>query len=141
MQRNEFRSYRSKILLKVLTVCHHHHHRTIILNMGLMHLPEIDYCRTSWVLEVPFFSHVLPRFEMIFSMLHIGHTAPHHPQRKKDKVKALLELLIPKFQQSFDVRKEIAIDETMVGFSMQIFHKPIRTSKANQMGSQSFHHG
>ena len=91
----------------------------IILNMGLIHLPEIeDYWKTSWVSEVPFFPRVISRdrFEMIFSMLHIGKIQDNQPCQKIDKVKPLLDLLIPTFQQSYDVYNAIAIDETMVGF-------------------------
>lgn len=51
----------------------------IVLNMGLIHVPELeDYWKVSWVCEIPFFSRVLPRdrFELIFWMLHVGPPAP-----------------------------------------------------------------
>ena len=49
----------------------------IILNMGLIVLPELeDYWKTSWVSEVSFLVRVMPRdrFELIFWLLHVGST-------------------------------------------------------------------
>jgi len=49
----------------------------IMLNMGIIRLPELeDYWKTSWVAVIPFFSRVMARdhFESIFWMLHVSHS-------------------------------------------------------------------
>ena len=95
----------------------------LLLNMGIIQLPDIeDYWKTSWVCQIPFFSTVLPRdrFQEIFWMMHIG-TAGSTP-RKIDKIKPLLDILLPRF---YKPSKNLSIDETMVGFRGQnnICHK------------------
>ena len=56
---------------------------SIVLNMGLIELPQIeDYWKTSWVSEVPFFSRV-DRFELIFWLLHVSHSKSRG--REKDR--------------------------------------------------------
>ena len=80
--------------------------------MGLIHLPELeDYWKVSWVCEIPFFSRVLrrDRFELIFWMLHVGRPVPGRRDKKVDKVKPLLDMLIKKFQSSYDMGRNIAI--------------------------------
>ena len=49
---------------------------SITFNMGIIQLPEIvDYWKTCWSLEVPFFTSVMwrYRFEQIFWLLHTSH--------------------------------------------------------------------
>ena len=78
----------------------------IILNMGLIVLPEHeDYWKTSWVSEVLFFARVMPRdrCELIFWLLHVGTTLATSPTRRIDKVQALLNLLVPRFQASYNI--------------------------------------
>ena len=113
----------------------------IVLNMGLIHLPELeDYWKTSWVCEVPFFSRILPRdrFELIFWLLHVGLPQSTRPEKKITKVKALLDLLISKFQNSFDVRRHVAIDETMVGFRGRFGAKQYMPKKPTKWGIKAF---
>ena len=71
-----------------------------------------------WVSEVSFFARVMPRnrFELIFWLLHVGSTMTTGPTRRIDKVQALLNLLLPRFQASYNIGKHVAIDETIVGF-------------------------
>ena len=91
----------------------------IILNMGLIELPNIhDYWSTSWVSEVPFFSGVMSRsrFTIIFWLLHVSHEREGGTSHRLDKVRSMLELLIPKFQSSYMPSQNISVDETMVGF-------------------------
>ena len=87
-----------------------------MLNMGLIVLPELeDYWYTSWISEVSFFARVMPR-ELKIWLLYVGSTMTTGTTRRIDKVEALLNLLIPRFQTSYNMGKHVAIDETMVGF-------------------------
>jgi len=75
----------------------------IILNMGIIHVPELEnYWKTSWTCAVSF-RRVLPRnrFEEIFWMLHMSHSEPYQPVQKIDKVRVILKSLITKFQPSY----------------------------------------
>lgn len=68
----------------------------VILNMGLIQLPELeDYWKSLFAREIPFFGHVLPQHcsEAIFWMLHVSHTAPGQRIKKKNKVQLLLDHL------------------------------------------------
>lgn len=90
-----------------------------VINMGIIKLPDIEsYWKTSWVSEVPFFRMLMPRdrFQEIFWMLHVSHSDPCQPAKKIDKIKQLLQLLLPKFREHYYPSENLAIDETMVGF-------------------------
>ena len=77
---------------------------SIILNMGLMDMPQLqDYWSVSWITQVPFFSRVMPRdrFMNIFWLLHVSSEQEGIPTCHIDKVRAFLARLIPKFQESY----------------------------------------
>ena len=91
----------------------------ITLNMVIIELPEIeDYWKTSWSLEVPFFTSVLHRdqFEQIFWLLYTSDAEEGQPERRIGKVKSLIDILIPNFQSCYNSSRDVAVDETMVGF-------------------------
>ena len=69
-----------------------------------------DYWKTCWSLEVPFFTSMKwqDQFEQIFWLLHARGTI--------DKVKSLIDILIPNFQSSYKPSLDIAVDETKVSF-------------------------
>ena len=72
-----------------------------VINMGIIKLPDIEsYWKTLWISEVPFFRVLMPRdrFQEIFWMLNVSHSNPSLPAKKIDKIKQLLQLLIPKVQ-------------------------------------------
>ena len=90
-----------------------------VINMGIIKLPDLEsYWKTLWRSEIPFFRKLMPRyrFQEIFWMLHVSHPDPSLPAKKIDKVKQLLQLLVPKFREHYYPSKELAIDKTMIGF-------------------------
>ena len=75
----------------------------IVLNMGLLEMPQIqDYWSTSWISDVSFFKRMMTRdrFMVIFCLLHVSRERDDAPARRIDKVKDLLDILIPIFQAS-----------------------------------------
>ena len=89
----------------------------IIINMGVLSTPDLEaYWKTSWECYIPFFHDVMGRnrFQEIFWNLHIPQ--PSGSQLRVDKVKRLLEHIRNKSQSAFYPSKEVAVDETMVGF-------------------------
>lgn len=113
----------------------------IILNMGLIEMPEIEnYWSTSWLSEVPFFAKVLSRdrFLLIFWLLHVSHEQNNHEPRRIDKVKSLLDLLVPKFQECYKPSQNLAVDETMVGFRGRFGAKQYMPNKPVKYGIKAF---
>ena len=91
----------------------------VIINMGLIQVANLEsYWSTNWISEIPFFGHVFSRnsFEQIFWLLHLYHEEPSQPTRRIDKVKTVLELLVANFQASYAPTRNLAVDETLVGF-------------------------
>ena len=113
---------------------------SIIFNVGLITLPQIeDYWKTTWIVEVPFFARVMSRdrFELLFWFLHVSHCEGNVVKRV-DKVKLLLERLITKFQARFYPGKELAVDETMVGFTGRFGAKQYMPQKPTNWGIKCF---
>ena len=82
--------------------------------MGMIDVSVLEsYWSMSWESEIPFFRKVMPRdrFLQIFWMLHVG-----EGDAKVDKVKKLCDALIHNFRANYTSNKNLAVDETMVGF-------------------------
>ena len=112
----------------------------IILNMGIVRLPEIeDYWKTTWESQIPFFGRVMPRdhFELIFWMLHVSHTEGN-TQKKVDKVRMLLNKLLERFQQCYYPTCQLAVDETMVGFRGRYSARQYMPNKPTKWGIKCF---
>ena len=108
----------------------------VILNMGLIVLPTLqDYWSTAWTTQVPFFSSLMTRerFQMLFWLLHVGHTQSDPPARI-DKVRAFLDPLLKNFQSSYKPSQNISVDETMVGFRGRFGAKQYMPQKPTKYG-------
>jgi hypothetical protein len=94
----------------------------LIINMGLMPLPEIkDYWSSEWATEVPFFCAVMSRvhFLQIFWMIHVGNDTTkgsHRAIKRTRKIHGAIEYIEKQFQDYFMPGKNIAIDGSTVGF-------------------------
>ena len=99
----------------------------VIVNTMIIKPPDIkSYWKTSWISEVPFFKLLMPRnrFQEIVWVLHVSHSNPCWPAKRIDMIKQLLQLLIPKFREHYYPSKNLAIDETVVGFCGRFDAKP-----------------
>ena len=113
----------------------------LIINMGIIQLPDIEsYWKTSWISEVPFFGRVMPRdrFQEIFWLLHISSVDPDQPPRKIDKVRDLLDLLLPRYREYYTPTQNISIDETMVGFRGRFGSTQYMPQKPTKWGIKAF---
>ena len=113
----------------------------IIVNMGIIQIPNIEaYWSTSWTSEISFFSKVLrrDRFQQIFWLLHVSHDDIVVPIARINKVKALLDLLIPNFQASYNPSRDVSVDETMVGFRGRFGAKQYLPNKPTKYGVKAF---
>ena len=112
----------------------------IIINMGIIHQPDIpSYWKTSWESNIPFFHDVMPRdrFENIYWGLHIVPSSTT-PTRRINKIRPLLDTLLPAFQAALRPGREIAIDETMVGFKGVVGFRQYCPLKPTKWGLKSF---
>ena len=113
----------------------------VVINMGVIQLPELEaYWSTNWTGNIPFFGPVFSRsrFEQIFWMLHVSKDDPDHPGKKINKVKDILDILIPNFQQSFAPQRNVSVDETMVGFRGHFAAKQYMPAKPTKYGIKAF---
>ena len=113
----------------------------IIVNMGIIQIPNIEaYWSTSWTSEISFFSKVLrrDRFQQIFRLLHVSHDDIVVPVARINKVKALLDLLIPNFQASYNPSRDVSVDETMIGFRGRFSAKQYLLNKPTKYGVKAF---
>ena len=113
----------------------------VIINMGLIHLPEIEaYWSTNWTGEIPFFRRLFPRnqFKQIFWMLHVSRDDLTNPQKKINKVKEILDLLLPRFQKCLSPGRNLSVDETMVGFCGRFGAKQYMPAKPTKYRIKAF---
>ena len=78
------------------------------------------------------------RFEQIFWLLHTSHAEEGQPERRIDKVKSLIDILIPNFQSSYNPSRDVAVDETMVGFQGRFGAKQYMPNKPVKYGIKAF---
>ena len=113
-----------------------------ILDMGLIEMPSIeDYWSTAWVTKTAFFSRVFTRdrFEAIFWLLHLSHEEEGAvPAKRVDKVKPLIDLLLPRFLANYVPSQCLAVDETMVGFRGRFGPKQYMPKKPVKYGFKAF---
>ena len=97
---------------------------SIILNMGLIEVLTLEgYWSTSWECEIP-----CDRFLQILWMLHVG-----DGPKRADKVQGLLDALIGNFQTAYYPSKDVAVDETMVGFRVGLGQSSICRASPTSM--------
>ena len=113
----------------------------VIISMGVIQLPEIElYWSSKWVGEIPFFGRMFARkrFEQMFWMLHVSRDDPTDPGKRINKVKDVLQPLISNFQRSYQPGRNLAVDETMVGFRGRFGAKQYMPAKPTKYGIKAF---
>ena len=112
----------------------------LILNMGIITVPKVeDYWKTSMTAEIPFFRTVMPRdrFMLIFWMLHVSHSTTPSPKRI-DKLRMLLDMLIPRFQMRYTPTCNLSVDETLLRFRGRFIGKQYMPKKPAKWGIKAF---
>ena len=71
-------------------------------------------------------------------MLQVSTEAPQHPGKMINKVKDNVDILISNFQQSFKPGRNLAVDETMVGFRGRFGAKQYMPAKPTKYGIKAF---
>ena len=71
-------------------------------------------------------------------MLHVSRDDPANLGKRINKVKNILDILIPNFQDSFAPGRNLSVDETMVGFRGRFAPKQYMPSKPTKCGIKAF---
>nr|XP_039264876.1 piggyBac transposable element-derived protein 4-like isoform X2 [Styela clava] len=115
----------------------------LVILMGIIRLPTVDiyWQKKNWILDVPSFNEVMSRkrFRDIWRYLHFCDEtlAPSAEDANKDKlhkIRGLLSLILPLFQNSYTPGKEISITETLIPFKGQICFRQVTESKRARFG-------
>ena len=110
----------------------------LLLTMGIVSLPKIpQYWSTKWPFFSSNFSSIMKRdrLQLLLKMLHLADNSSMIPCRqpghdKLFKLRPLLDSLVEKFKLMYRPNKELAVDESMIGFKgllsflQYIPHKP-----------------
>ena len=77
------------------------------------------------------------RFELLFWLLHISHSDSAE-EKRIDKVGLLLESLLTRFCRCYYPGRELAVDETMVGFRGRLAAKQYMLNKPTKWEIKCF---
>lgn len=114
----------------------------VILSMGMIKFPEINfYWRKQSIFEMPWFSLIFTRFrfKQILRYLHLSNNEndlPHgNPDRDKlFKLGMLPSILSNKFYDMYAPRREISIDEQMIGTKSRVSFIQYMPKKPKKFG-------
>jgi hypothetical protein len=115
----------------------------IIINMGLIPLPDIKNWSSEWTTQIKFFGDVMSRdqFLQIFWMLHVGNYVTDTSNgtiKRTKKVHGVIEHTEKQFQKYFVPGINVAIDESTVGFMGKISFKTYNPEKTTNWGLRLF---
>ena len=114
--------------------------------MGVVSLPKIpQYWSTRWPFHSSNFSRILShdRFQLVLKFLHLVYNTQQVPRGlprhdKLFKLRPLLDYLIPRFQQVFTPGKEIAVDESMIGYKGRLSFPQYMPKKPHKWGMKAW---
>lgn len=116
----------------------------LVINMGLISLPDIkDYWSGDWTTNIKFFGDVMSRdrFLQIFWMLHVGNDniqVDNEALKRTQKIHGIIEKIEKLFHKYFIPGRNIAIDESTVGFKGKILFKTYNPKKPTKWGIRIF---
>ncbi len=119
---------------------------SLILIMESIHYPAIeDYWSTSWPFASSTFSSILKRdrFSLLLKFLHLNdnnHFIPkgqpgHDPLHK---IRPFLNKILENFQSSFQLGREVSLDESMIGFKGRLGFVQYMPKKPTKWGLKAF---
>ncbi len=119
---------------------------SLILIMESIHYPTIeDYWSTSWPFASSTFSSIMKRdrFSLLLKFLHLNdnnHFIPkgqpgHDPLHK---IHPFLNKILENFQSSFQLGREVSLDESMIGFKGRLGFVQYMPKKPTKWGLKAF---
>ena len=115
----------------------------VVMNMAINGKSSVqDYFSRDWIKDQPFFRDVFSRdrFLQIHWMLHVNPPAPaeQNSQNRGYKVKNVVEYIQKKNLEHFIPDREIAVDESTIGFKGRVAWKMYNPQKPTKWGLRVF---
>lgn len=119
----------------------------LLIAMGIVTQPAMsDHWTTDWLTQTPGFAKVMSRnrFQLLLSCIHFTDNTQIERDatgRQKDplaKLRRFMELITAKFRSVYYPRKEISIDEQMIGFKGRLTFKQFLPNKPTKWGIKAF---
>lgn len=115
----------------------------ILITMGILKLPRLElYWQVKHrTIRSPGVSEIMPRnrFEQLFRFLHLNDSSLQHPVGHPQycrlfKVRKLLDLVEPRFDQEYHMHQQCTIDEAMIPFKGRLGFKQYMKDKPTKWG-------
>ena len=114
--------------------------------MGLCAKPTMeDYWSESWLTQTPNFGRVMSRnrYKLLSSFLHFADNTARLERNDAEydalfKVRPVLQEVLPAWEDSYVMGKNVAIDESMIGYRGRIFFRQYIQSKHHRFGIKAF---
>ena len=118
----------------------------LIIIMGLISFPSIEDCWvTSWPFATFTFSSIMSRdrFSLLLRFLHLNDSTKYIPKGQPGydplyKLRPLVDPLIANFKAAFNLGREIAVDEGMIGFKGRLWFLQYMPKKPTKWGMKAF---
>ena len=118
----------------------------LVIIMECIHYPAIeDYWSTSWPFATVTFSSVLKRdrFSLVLRFLHLNDNSKYIAKGQPGhdplyKIRPFMESLIQNFQSAYTPGREIALDESMIGFKGRLGFLQYMPKKPTKWGLKAF---
>ena len=118
----------------------------VIITMGLVVLPQIeDAWSTKWPFATTTFSSILKRdrFSLILRFLHLNDSTQYIPKGQPGydplyKLRPFMEPLLDNFKSTYKLGREIAVDESMIGFKGRLHFIQYMPKKPTKWGMKAF---
>ena len=118
----------------------------IIITMGLVSMPRLeDYWGTKWPFVSKNFSSILKRdrFSLILRFIHLNDSTKYTPKGQPGhdplfKIRPFMEPLLEAFKQKYKLRREISLDESMIGFKGRLWFIQYMPKKPTKWGMKAY---
>ena len=117
-----------------------------LIGMGLVNLPRLeDHWSTSWPYASGNFSSFFSRnrFSLIMRFLHLNDSAHYIPKGQPGhdplyKIRPFMDPLLKNFKSAYQLGKEIAVDESMIGYKGRLSFIQYLPNKPTKWGMKAF---
>ena len=118
----------------------------LVVLMGLINFPSIEDCWvTSWPFATFTFSSIMSRdrFSLLLRFLHLNDSTKYIPKGEPGydplyKLRPFVDPLIANFKAAFNLGREIAVDEGMIGFKGRLWFLQYMPKKPTKWGMKAF---
>ncbi len=110
----------------------------VVVNMGIVQLNDMkEYWSTSVLIDISFFRNVLSRdrFFQILGVLHVGEI---NGRNKESKIQPFIDIILPKFQSTYILHLQVAIDESVINFKGRVSFRQYLKGKPHPWGIKAF---